>query len=68
MRQSASGCAWLTAVTGSGASRRIEEITDIEVSPRNGRVPVAISYRVTPSERMSVRWSTGRPSAGSGDM
>ena len=49
-------------------SLMIDESTDIAVSPLNGAVPVAISWRTTPSEKMSDRSSTTRPSACSGDM
>ena len=36
-------------------SLRIDEITDMFVSPLNGFSPVAISYSTTPSEKMSER-------------
>src|SRR5216117_1382781 len=37
-------------------------------APEKGRRPVDISYITTPSEKISVRWSTSRPSACSGLM
>jgi hypothetical protein len=42
-------------------------VSDI-VSPSNSRRPVAISVTTTPKAQMSVRTSTGRPRACSGDM
>ena len=39
-----------------------------EVSPRNGSVPVAISYKTAPKENRSVRASSSLPLACSGDM
>ena len=39
-----------------------------EVSPRNGSVPVAISYSTAPKENRSVRASSSFPRACSGDM
>jgi hypothetical protein len=39
-----------------------------EVSPRNGKVPVAISYRTEPNENRSVRASNSLPRTCSGDM
>jgi len=58
----------LSSVTAGGWSLSIDAISAAEVSPRNGRLPVAISYSTTPSENTSVRWSNGRPSTCSGDM
>ena len=40
----------------------------VGVLPSNGSRAVTASYRTTPSEKMSDRPSTGRPSACSGDM
>src|SRR5437867_8709026 len=37
-------------------------------APEKGRRPADISYITTPSEKISVRWSTSRPSACSGLM
>ena len=39
-----------------------------EVSPRNGKVPVAISYRTAPREKRSVRASNSFARTCSGDM
>ena len=39
-----------------------------EVSPRNGKVPVAISYNTAPKEYRSVRASKSLPRTCSGDM
>ena len=39
-----------------------------DVAPANGCLPVAISYRTTPSEKRSVRASVSSPRACSGDM
>ena len=39
-----------------------------EVSPRNGNVPVAISYSTIPKENRSVRASSSLPRTCSGDM
>ena len=36
--------------------------------PRTPARPVSISYSTQPNAKMSVRWSTGRPFACSGDM
>jgi hypothetical protein len=60
--------AGLISVTNFGVSFSTDETIDMLVSPVNGRWPVAISYRITPREKRSVRASTGRPSACSGDM
>ena len=51
----AGGSAALTSETHSGAWVRIEEISAAADSPRNGRRPVAISNRTTPSENTSER-------------
>ena len=39
-----------------------------EVSPRNGKTPVAISYNTTPNENKSVRTSSSLPRSCSGDI
>ena len=44
-----------------GVSRRMAEASSAEEVPSNGRRPVAISWRMMPREKMSVRWSSGRP-------
>ena len=58
----------LAARGGSGSSRTMRVIVSVTVSPRNGSFPVAASYRTIPSEKRSVRASSGLPSACSGDM
>ena len=45
----------LTSKTRVGVSLRIDERSSAFVSPLNGRSPVAISYMMTPSEKMSLR-------------
>ena len=57
-----------TSVTDGGLSRKIAEINSAEEFPSKGRRPVAISCSTTPSEKISVRWSSGRPDVCSGDM
>ena len=47
---------------------RIAEITAAWLFPSKAFVPVAISYSVAPSEKMSVRESNGLASSCSGDM
>ena len=68
MRARPSGSSGRRSVTDGGVSRRIAEINSAEELPSNGRFPVAISCRTTPREKMSVRWSSGRPDVCSGDM
>ena len=53
---------------GVGSRSRIALKISAEVSPRNGSVPVAISYSTTPKENRSVRASSSLPRACSGDM
>ncbi len=43
------------SVTELGVSLRMDEITEMSVSPLNGRSPTAISCSITPSEKMSER-------------
>ena len=57
-----------SALTGRGESFRMDDRTEMLVSPSKGRQPVAISYRRIPSEKTSERASTALPSACSGDM
>jgi hypothetical protein len=38
------------------------------VAPANGSIPVAISYKTTPQEKMSDRASSSSPRTCSGDM
>ena len=40
----------------------------VTFSPLNGAAPHSISYRMTPSEKMSERWSARLPITCSGDM
>lgn len=51
----------------SGHSAKIKEKSTCDL-PRKGRAPASISYRMIPSEKMSVRWSIGLALACSGDM
>ena len=53
---------------GVGRSLRIADINAGDDPPPNGRSPAAISYSTMPSEKMSVRGSSGSPSICSGDM
>ena len=46
----------------------MDDISAGDESPPNGRSPVAISYSMMPSEKMSVRGSRGLASICSGDM
>ena len=55
MRPSWSGISGFICASGRGVSRRMDEITSVFVAPLNGRRPVAISYRRTPSEKISLR-------------
>ena len=70
---------WTTRSKASGTSgRRSAKLgvgrcttaSSIAVSPcaSNGRSPLASWYSITPKEKMSLRWSTGRHCACSGDM
>jgi hypothetical protein len=68
MRARSLGRSGRRSVTGGAVSRRIAEINPAEESLSKGRRPVAISWSTTPSEKMSVRGSSGRPEACSGDM
>src|SRR5260370_35844116 len=55
MRARSPGRSVRTSVIAEGVSRRIEEATSAEDRPWKGRWPVAISYSMMPSEKMSVR-------------
>ncbi len=55
MRSSSNGTPGLTSTAGAGVSLITADRMDIADSPLNGRVPVAISYKRTPSEKMSDR-------------
>jgi hypothetical protein len=45
----------LRSVIERGVSLRIDEMMETFVSPLKGRSPVAISWSITPSEKMSLR-------------
>ena len=62
------GIAGLEINADSAGSFRIASKMTADVSPRNGSVPVAISYNTTPKENRSVRESSSFPRACSGDM
>ena len=66
MRARSLGRSGRMSVTEGGLSRRIAETNSAEDVPSNGRRPAAISYSTTPSEKMSLRWSRGRPDVCSG--
>jgi hypothetical protein len=51
-----------------GPASRMALKIGAEVSPRNGKVPVAISYSTAPKENKSVRASSSLPFACSGDI
>jgi hypothetical protein len=57
-----------STVSGSGVSRKIEDIFSGDDPPENGYRLDAIWCSTMPSEKMSVRWSTGPPAICSGDM
>ena len=65
---SAAGAAGLMALGAGGTKLTIWYITALTLSPVNGAAPVSISYRITPSEKMSERWSARLPITCSGDM
>ena len=50
------------------SSFRMELMTAASLSPLKGSLPVIISYRITPKEKMSLLESTASPPACSGDM
>jgi hypothetical protein len=52
----------------SGARFRIPSEITADVSPRKGKVPVAISYSTAPNENKSVRASNSLARTCSGDM
>jgi hypothetical protein len=68
MRARSAGNSGRKSVTDGGLSRMIAETSSAEEAPANGRRPVTISYSNTPREKISVRWSSGRPETCSGDM
>jgi len=68
MIQRSGGGTFAAAATGSGSSRMIATMISAAVSRRNAFFPVAISYRIVPSENWSDRKSIAFPLACSGDM
>src|SRR5262249_30356509 len=58
----------LIRVGGTGERSRIALKIKPKLSPRNGMVPVAISYSTTPNENKSVRASSSLARTCSGDM
>ena len=52
----------------SGSLLTTASSTSGVVAPANARLPVSISYSTAPKEKISLRRSTGRPTACSGDM
>ena len=73
VRQRCSSCLSADGVSGgsyshSGSRSRIFASVSVTVSPSNMRLPVSIRNRTTPKAQMSVRRSTSRPRACSGDM
>ena len=67
-RESGAGSDGRISFAGAGSSRRIDDASSAGDCPRNGRTPVASSYKRIPSEKMSVRWSIAAPDTCSGDM
>src|SRR6185503_14631656 len=72
-RQRRSSVLTLAGVSGgsalqSGSVFKTDASVSLTVSPSNGRLPVSISYRSTPSAQVSARLSTARPRACSGLM
>src|SRR5215469_10136269 len=68
MLSSSAGSSRFQLAAGTGASFRIADRMTPRLSPRNGKRPVAISYRTTPNENRSVRPSSSLPRTCSGDM
>ena len=58
----------LSRTGAAGASCRTASSVATDEGRRNGGCPVTISYSTTPSEKMSVRASSGSPRTCSGDM
>ena len=65
-RSRAGGDIGASSVMGMGSSLRMDPMRLALLVPRNGLFPVAISYRITPNAKMSVRASAFRPSSCSG--
>ena len=55
-----------TSRIGMGSLPRMANMTSVEVSPTNARLPVRTSYITHPREKMSLRASTACPSICSG--
>src|ERR1051325_7621846 len=68
IRPNSRGNPELTMSTGKGSRFRIESKITADVSPANGKAPVASWYNTVPSENKSVRASTSPPRACSGDI
>jgi hypothetical protein len=68
IRSSSAGRSGFSRTGGTGARFRIESKITPELSPRNGNVPVAISYKTAPNENKSVRESSSLARTCSGDM
>ena len=57
-----------SGASAAGAECRMASTIAVVERPTNARRPVNISYSTTPNEKISVRPSSGSPSACSGDM
>ena len=68
MKSSTSGTRGLIELGGGGTRFMIWNMTEVTSSPVNGGRPVSISWRITPSEKMSERGSARLPATCSGDM
>jgi hypothetical protein len=68
IRSRSAGISGFSRTGAIGAWWRIASKTTAEVVPVKACCPVAISYRTTPKEKMSVRASSASPRACSGDM
>src|SRR5437868_5830554 len=62
------GTSGLIRTGGTGGRSRMALKISAEVSPRNGRDPVHISYNTAPNENRSVRASSSFPRTCSGDI
>ena len=67
-RSRSGGTSGFRRTGGTGARLRIASTIVPVLSPRNGRVPVAVSYSTTPNENKSVRASNGVARTCSGDI
>ena len=68
IRSSSAGRSGFSRTGATGARFTMASQIIAEVSPRNGNVPVAISYNTAPKEYRSVRASKSLPRTCSGDM